>query len=46
MTFFRMANFTLPFHAKAPMNIKVQLPNSVHGRIGLMRNVVYKEALL
>ncbi len=26
---------------KAPMNIKVQLPNTVHGRSGLMRNVVY-----
>jgi hypothetical protein len=32
--------------AKAPMNVKVQLPNTTHGRIGLMRNVVYKEALL
>ncbi len=32
--------------AKAPANVKVQLPNSVHGRIGLMHNVVYKEALL
>jgi ATP-dependent DNA helicase PIF1 len=31
---------------KAPTNVKVQLPDSVHGRIGLMRNVVYKEALL
>jgi ATP-dependent DNA helicase PIF1 len=31
---------------KAPANIKVQLPNNVHGRIGLMRNVVYEEALL
>jgi hypothetical protein len=33
-------------HAKAPTNVKVQLPNTVHGRIGLMRNVVYEEALL
>jgi ATP-dependent DNA helicase PIF1 len=32
--------------AKAPANVKVQLPDTVHGRIGLMRNVVYKEALL
>jgi ATP-dependent DNA helicase PIF1 len=32
--------------AKAPTNIKVQLPDTVHGRIGLMRNVVYKKALL
>jgi ATP-dependent DNA helicase PIF1 len=32
--------------AKAPKNVKVQLPNTVHGRIGLMRNVVYEEALL
>jgi ATP-dependent DNA helicase PIF1 len=32
--------------AKAPANVKVQLPDSVHGRIGLMRNIVYKEALL
>jgi ATP-dependent DNA helicase PIF1 len=32
--------------AKAPANVKVQLPNTVHGRIGLMRNVMYKEALL
>ncbi len=32
--------------AKAPENVKVQLPNTVHGRIGLMRNVVYEEALL
>ncbi len=30
---------------KAPANIKVQLPDIMHGRIGLMRNVVYKEAL-
>jgi hypothetical protein len=36
----------VPFScAKAPSNVKVQLPDSVHGRIGLMRNVVYKEAL-
>ncbi len=33
-------------HAKAPVNIKVQLPDSVHGRIGLMCNVVYEETLL
>jgi hypothetical protein len=32
--------------AKAPTNVKVQLPNTVHGRIGLMRNVMYEEALL
>jgi ATP-dependent exoDNAse (exonuclease V) alpha subunit len=32
--------------AKALANVKVQLLDSVHGRIGLMRNVVYKEALL
>ncbi len=31
--------------ARAPTNVKVQLPNSVHGRIGLMRNVMYKKAL-
>jgi hypothetical protein len=31
--------------AKALANIKIQLPNSVHGRIGLMCNVVYEEAL-
>ncbi len=33
-------------HTKAPVNVKVQLPNTVHGRIGLMLNVVYEEALL
>jgi len=32
--------------AKAPANIKVQLLDTVHGRSGLMRNVVYEEALL
>jgi ATP-dependent DNA helicase PIF1 len=32
--------------AKAPANIKVLLPDTVHGRSGLMRNVVYEEALL
>jgi hypothetical protein len=32
--------------AKAPANIKVLLPDTMHGRIGLMRNVVYEEALL
>ncbi len=31
---------------KAPTNVKVQLLDTVHGWIGLMRNVVYKEALL
>ncbi len=31
---------------KAPTNIKVQLPDTMHGRSGLMRNVVYEEALL
>jgi ATP-dependent DNA helicase PIF1 len=31
-------------HAKAPANIKVQLLDIVHGRSGLMRNVVYEEA--
>ncbi len=30
--------------AKVPTNVKVQLPNTMHGRIGLMRNVVYEEA--
>jgi ATP-dependent DNA helicase PIF1 len=28
--------------ANAPANIKVQLPDTVHGRSGLMRNVVYE----
>jgi hypothetical protein len=32
--------------AKAPTNIKVQLLDIVHGRIGLMRNVVYEKALV
>jgi ATP-dependent DNA helicase PIF1 len=32
--------------AKAPANIKVLLPDTVHGRSGLMCNVVYEEALL
>ncbi len=32
--------------AKAPANIKVQLPDTMHGRNGLMCNVVYEEALL
>jgi ATP-dependent DNA helicase PIF1 len=32
--------------AKAPTNIKVQLPDIVHDQIGLMRNVVYKETFL
>jgi ATP-dependent DNA helicase PIF1 len=31
--------------AKALANVKVQLPNIVHGRISLMRNVVYEETL-
>jgi len=31
---------------KAPTNIKVQLPNTMHGRIGLMRNFVYEKTLL
>ncbi len=31
---------------KAPVNVKVQLLDTVHGWIGLMRNVVYEEALL
>jgi hypothetical protein len=33
-------------HAKALANVKVQLPDIVHGQIGLMCNVVYEEALL
>jgi hypothetical protein len=33
-------------HAKALANVKVQLRDTMHGRIGLMRNVVYEEALL
>jgi hypothetical protein len=32
--------------AKAPANIKVQLLDTVHGRIGLMCIVVYEETLL
>jgi hypothetical protein len=32
--------------AKALANIKVQLLDTVHGRSGLMRNIVYEEALL
>jgi ATP-dependent DNA helicase PIF1 len=32
--------------AKAPTNVKVQLPNIVHGRIGLMHNVVYEKTFL
>jgi ATP-dependent DNA helicase PIF1 len=32
--------------AKALTNVKVQLLDTVHGRIGLMRNVVYEEAFL
>jgi hypothetical protein len=32
--------------AKALVNVKVQLPDTMHGRISLPRNVVYEEALL
>jgi ATP-dependent DNA helicase PIF1 len=32
--------------AKAPANVRVQLLDTVHGRIGLMCNVVYEEAFL
>jgi ATP-dependent DNA helicase PIF1 len=32
--------------AEAPVNVKVQLLDTMHGQIGLMRNVVYEEALL
>jgi ATP-dependent DNA helicase PIF1 len=32
--------------AKPLANVKVQLPDTVHVQIGLMRNVVYEEALL
>jgi len=32
--------------AKAPANIKIPLLDTMHGRIGLMHNVVYEEALL
>jgi ATP-dependent exoDNAse (exonuclease V) alpha subunit len=32
--------------AKAPANVKVQLPDTVHGRISLMRNVVYEKPSL
>jgi hypothetical protein len=31
---------------KAPTNVKVQLPDIVHGWIGLMRNVMYGKTLL
>ncbi len=31
---------------KAPANVKIQLPDTMHGWIGLMCNVVYEEALL
>jgi len=31
---------------KAPANVKVQLLDTVHGRSGLMRNVVYEKPLL
>jgi hypothetical protein len=44
MTFFSHEQLYVAFsHAKAPANVKVQLPDSVHGRIGLMRNVMYKK---
>jgi ATP-dependent DNA helicase PIF1 len=33
-------------HAKALVNVKVQLPNTMHGWIDFIRNVVYEEALL
>jgi hypothetical protein len=47
MTFFHMASFTFAFsRTKALANVKVQLPDIVHGRIGLTRNVVYEKALL
>jgi ATP-dependent DNA helicase PIF1 len=43
---FSHGQFYIAFsRAKAPTNVKVQLAENVHGRIGLMRNVVYKEAL-
>ncbi len=32
--------------AKALANVKVQLPDTVHGRISLMHNVVYEETFL
>jgi ATP-dependent DNA helicase PIF1 len=31
---------------EAPTNVKIQLPDTVHGWIGFMCNVVYEEALL
>jgi hypothetical protein len=33
-------------HAKAPTNVKIQLPDTMHGQIDVMHNVVYEEALL
>jgi hypothetical protein len=33
-------------HAKALANVKVQLLDTMHGQIGLTRNVVYEEAFL
>jgi ATP-dependent DNA helicase PIF1 len=33
-------------HAKKLANVKIQLPNTMHGLIGLMCNVVYEEAFL
>jgi hypothetical protein len=33
-------------HAKKLANIKIQLPDTMHGLIGLMYNVVYEEAFL
>jgi hypothetical protein len=32
--------------AKAAVNVKAQMLDTMHGRIGFMRNVVYEEALL
>jgi hypothetical protein len=46
MTFFSHGQLYVAFSCiKALLNVKVQLPDIVHGRIGLMRNVVYEEAL-
>jgi hypothetical protein len=46
MTFFLHGQLYVAFsRAKARANVKVQLPDTVHGWIGLMRNVVYEEAL-